>query len=215
MKKFLSTNIRLKVVALAFAIGLWFFVAGQSDTEVGLLVPLVFKGIPKDMIMMSSPPEDVEVRVGGPKFIINNLSPSDIKAEIDLGGVKEGLNTVRLAAKDVTTPTGVGVMRIRPTSIDVRMESLVSVTLPVKVRLEGRPAPGFRVAEVTASPRSVKASGTKKDLKSMNWVSTKPVDISGLEATAHFTAPLDIPDHELRSISAETVAVQVKIEPAR
>ena len=215
MKKFLSTNTRLKVLALAFAIGLWFFVAGQSDTEVGFLVPLVFKGIPKDMVMTSSPPEDVEVRVGGPKFIINNLSPSDIKAEIDLGGVKEGLNAVRLAPKDVTTPTGVGVLRIRPTSIDIRMDALVSVTLPVKVRLEGSPAPGFRVLDVSASPRSVNASGTKKDLKSMNWVSTRPVDISGLDATARFTAPLDIPAHELRSISAETVAVKVKIEPAR
>lgn len=215
MKKFLSTNIRLKLLAVAFAAALWFFVAGQSDTEVGFLVPLGFKGIPKEMVMTSSPPEDVEVRVGGPKFIINNLSPSQIIVEIDLSAAREGLNTVRLAPKDVSTPIGVGVLRVRPSSIDVRMEKLVSLSLPVKVKLAGKPAEGFRVAGVTASPKSVNASGTQKDIRTMGGVYTRPVDISGLDATANFTVPLEIPPHEFRSVSAETVTVKVKIEPER
>lgn len=215
VKKFLSTNLKLKILALAFATALWFFVAGQSDTEVGFLVPIVFKGMPKELVMTSSPPEDAEVRVGGPKFLINNLSPSQIMVEIDLAGAKEGLNTVRLAPKDVSTPTGVGVLRVRPTSIDIRMEKLVSVSLPVRVRLAGKPAAGFKVASVTALPASVNASGTKKDLQTMEWVYTRPVDVSGLTETAQFTAALEIPAREFRSVSAEKVTVKVKIEPER
>jgi len=215
VKQFLATNLRIKVLALAFAIALWFFVAGQSDNEVGVLVPIVFKDMPKSMVMTSSPPEDAEVRVGGPKFIVNNISPSQILVEIDLAGVTEGLNTIRLTPKDVTTPTGISVTRIRPSSIDIRMENLVSVTLPVKVRLTGKPADGFKVVEITASPKTVDASGTRKELKTMSRILTKPVDIDGLDATAYIKAPLDVPSHELRSISAEAVAVTVKIEPVR
>lgn len=215
VKKFILTNLKLKILALAFATALWFFVAGQSDTEVGFLVPIVFKGMPKELVMTSSPPEDAEVRVGGPKFLINNLSPSQIMVEIDLAGAKEGLNTVRLAPKDVSTPTGVGVLRIRPSSIDIRMEKLESVSLPVRVRISGKPAPGFRVASVTALPASVNASGTKKDLLTMEWVNTRPVDVSGLTSTAQFTAPLEIQAREFRSVSAEKVTVKVKIEPER
>ncbi|MBI5586831.1 MAG: YbbR-like domain-containing protein [Deltaproteobacteria bacterium] len=215
MKKLLLSNIRLKLLALAFATALWFFVAGQSDTEVGFLVPLAFKGIPKEMVMTSSPPEDAEVRVAGPKFIINNLSPSQIIAEIDLSSAKEGLNTFSLQPRDVSTPIGVEVLRVRPSSIDVRMENLINVNLPVRVTLIGKPAAGYRVADVTVSPKTVVASGTKKDIKTMGGVYTRPVDISGLDASANFTARLDVPLHEFRSVSTDAVNVRVKIERER
>lgn len=215
LKKLLLSNLRLKLLALAFAAALWFFVAGQSDTEVGFLVPLGFKGIPKEMVMTSTPPGDVEVRVVGPRLIINNLSPSEIITEIDLSGAKEGLNTYSLQSRNVSTPIGVEVLRVRPSSIDVRLENIVSLSLPVRVRVKGKPARGYRVADVTAAPRSVAASGLKRYLEEAGAVYTKPVDISGAASSASYAAELDIPQHEFRSVSADKVNVRVTIERER
>lgn len=209
MRAFLSSNTKLKVLALVFALALWFFVAGQSRTEVGFLVPLGFKGIPKDMVMTSMPPDELEVRVTGPKLFINNLSPTQITAEIDLSGAKEGLNTYRVQSKDIITPMGVDVQRLRPSSIEVKLEKVVRADLPVKAKLTGRPAAGFKVVDITVSPRTISVTGTEKDMKKMKEISTRPIDISGIDAPLSVKAQIDHAGLELRSLSAESVEVTI------
>ncbi|MEK7773677.1 MAG: CdaR family protein [Deltaproteobacteria bacterium] len=211
MRRILSQDLKLKVLALVFAVALWFFVAGQSSTEVGFLVPIGFKGIPKDMVMASAPPEEIEVRIMGPRFVINNVSPSQIKVEIDLSGVGEGLNNFRILSRDIVLPMGVNVVKTRPVSVDIRLERLITVNLPVKVRLTGRPPYGYKVIGVNVSPMKVTANGVKKEMKDLSGIYTNPVDVSGLVSSASFTVPLDIPVNEFRSISGDKVNVKVVI----
>lgn len=212
MKLFLATNMRLKLLAVAFAIALWFFVAGQSKTEVGFLVHLGFKGMPADMVMTGVPPDDIEVRVAGPRFFISNLSPAQITAELDLSGAKEGLNTYRLQPKDIITPMGVEVLRLRPGSVDVKLERLVKTELPVKVRLSGQPAEGYRVADVLVFPKTVTLTATQRELGEARAVYTRPVDISGMDSPASVNAQLDTGNLDFRSISAERVEVKLIVK---
>lgn len=212
MRDFLFSNMKLKALALIFASALWFFVAGQSNTEVGFFVPLGFKSAPKDMVMSLAPADEIEVRVMGPKFFINNLSPSQIIAEIDLSGAKEGLNTFRLQPKDVVTPMGINVLKIRPSSIDVKMERLVRLDLPVKPVIIGKPAEGYSVAEVAVSPRMVQASGVGKEAREAVMIATKPIDISGLSYSRSFQAQLDGHEYEFRNLAPERVDVRVNIK---
>lgn len=215
MKGIILSNLRLKLLSLAFAMALWFFVTGQSNTEVGFLVPVGFKQIPKTLVMTSAPPAEVEVRVMGPKLFINNLSPSQIVAEIDLSDSKEGLNSYRLLPKDVVTPMGIEVMRVRPSSLDIRMERLITVNIPVKVRLSGKPAAGFRIIDVTANPKVITASGVKKEIKELTGIYTKPIDVSGLNFSTTINSELDIPANEFRAISSDSAAVRIRIEKER
>jgi len=211
VRRILSQDLKLKVLALVFAVALWFFVAGQSSTEVGFLVPIGFKGIPKDMVMASAPPEEIEVRIMGPRFVINNVSPSQIQVELDMSGAREGLNNFRILSRDIVLPMGVYVVKTRPVSVDIRLVGLITVNLPVKVRLTGRPAAGYKVIDVNVSPRSVTANGVKKEMKDLSGIYTNPVDVSGLTSTAAFTVQLDIPVNEFRSISDDKVNVRVVV----
>ncbi len=217
MKKFISTNLRLKFLAVVFAAALWFFVAGQSNTEVGLLIPIGYKGAPKDLVISSTPPDEVEVRVMGPKLFINNLSPSQIIAEIDLSGAREGVNTLRFKPSDIITPMGLEVLRLRPSSVEVRMDRLESNSLKVRPRVTGRPAKGFKVADIIVFPKTVDVTRVKrKGILNLDSVSTVPFDISGLDHSTSDTVQLDIPSkYEFRSISAEKVEVKVIIRKER
>lgn len=215
MREIFTSNLRLKAMALAFAIALWFFVAGQSRTEVGFLVPIGFKGVPKDMVMTSMPPDELEVRVTGPRLFIANLSPAQIAAELDLSSAKEGLNTYRIQPRDIVTPMGIEVLRFRPNSIEVKLEKLIKVELPVRARVVGRPAPGYRVAEVVVLPKSVVATGTKKEIREIKVIFTKPVDISDMDSSTSLSAQLDVAGLEFRSFSAERVEVRVIIRKER
>lgn len=211
MKQFFLKNKRLKLLALVFSTALWYFVAGQSSTEVGFLVPLVFKGIPKDYVMASKPLSEVEVRVSGPKAFINNLSPSQIIAEVDLGASKEGLNNYKILPKNIVTPVAVDVVRIRPNSVDVRLEKVVAAKVPVNVKVEGDPAKGYRVSSISVFPRTVEIAGMKKEVDRIQGLRTRPVDISGLDESTSLLVQLDIPEVELRSISANRVTVKIAI----
>lgn len=215
MKGFFTSNLRLKLLALVFSFALWFFVAGQTRTEVGFLVPIGLKGLPKDLVMTSTPPDDIDVRVTGPKLFINNLSPSQITAELDLSGAREGLNSYKIQAKDIATPMGIDVQRYRPSSIEIRLERLIRVELPVKVRLEGKAAPGYRVADVIVFPRSVSASTARRDLKGLDAIYTKPVDISGMDSSGSFKAQIDTADYDLRNLSSDKVDVKVIVRKER
>lgn len=208
-------NKRLKLMALVFAAVLWFFVAGQSNTEVGFLVPLGLKGIPKDMVVTGVPPAEMEVRVSGAKPVIINLSSSQIIAELDLAGAKEGVNTFNILPEDIITPVGVDVLSIRPKSVEVRLEKLVKTALPVKARLQGAPAPGFRVSGVRVSPLTVDAAGIKKEMQEAGALYTKPVDIRGLQASKSFVVQIDTSPEAFRDLSVDKVSVTVFIEKER
>lgn len=215
MKELFASNLRLKLLALVFSMALWFFVAGQSRTEVGFIVPISYKGIPKDLVMAGIPPDEVEVRVTGPKLFINNLSPAQISAELDLSAAKEGVNTLRIQPTDIITPMGVDVQRLRPSSIDFRLERINRVELPVRPRLSGSPAPGYRVADVLVYPKTIVATGTRKEIRELKGLQTMPVDVSGLDSSASLTAQVDTSGLEFRSLSADKVEVKIVIRKER
>ena len=214
MRFFLTKNPGLKLSAFLFAVALWFFVAGQSSTEVGFMVPLGFHGVPEDRAVKSGSPGEVEVRVRGPKFVINNISPRQITAELDLSGAKEGINTYNILPDDIVVPTGVKATLVRPSSVEVRVEGVLKAALPVKVRLTGRPARGYKVARLKVAPGRVEAVGRRSEIESIDRIYTEPVDVTGLAGSKSFTARLDIDNNEFSSISTDRVNVRVVIVKA-
>lgn len=215
MKEFFLKNIGFKIMAVVFAAALWFFVGAQSSSEVGFLVPLVLKDIPENMEISGLPPGEIEVRVSGPRRTITSLSPSSVVAEIDLSGVKEGHNVFKISTQNIMTPMGVEVIKLRPGAVDIKMEALRRVSVPLKARLRGEPAAGFKVAAVNVFPRTLSVLGAERALKGHDVIFTKPVDISGLDSTKKFSVDIDVAAAEFRSISADKATVRVSIIRAK
>lgn len=212
MKEFIFHNFRLKLMALVFAFALWFFVAGQSSTEASYVVPLVFKGVPEDMVMTSAPPADIEVRVVGPNFVVKNLQAREIKAEVDLGGAKEGINSFRVMPADIAVPIGIKVMKVLPGTFDARMERIMEMDLPVRVRLEGIAAPGYKVTGFSVIPKIVTASVVAGKVKQTEALRTRPIDINGINASKVVLAQLDVTEREFRSVNVYNVKVKITVE---
>ena len=120
--KYIIRNFRLKILALVISTALWFFVTGEKASEVGMFVPLETRGVPDGMTVASKTPETIEVRFFGPKAFIAGLSPSEIKAEIDLKGASEGLNSYKLSVENISAPGGVEVVKINPKTVYVTIE---------------------------------------------------------------------------------------------
>jgi YbbR domain-containing protein len=211
MKKLILNNLRLKLVAIVFSVGLWFFVGGQRGAQVGFLMGLDLAEIPQDMVVVGEAPKQVEVRLSGPQGFINNLSPSQVSVEMDFTGAREGLNTYRIETHDVVVPRGIKVVSVSPRAFDIRLQRLMTVMLPVRVNFAGTPAMGYKVISLKSDPTEVEVFGTKKAVSRVKRVFTKLVDIEGIDSTKSLVVPVSFPEG-VRGGIPENVYVTVTVD---
>ena len=170
-----GSNLGLKALALIIAVGLW--VAGHRDTERAIEVPLEFRNIPADLMVLDNRVDYVVLRVMGPRTSVSTLDADNLKLSLDLDGAKSGLLSYPLAANDFNVPRGVTVSRITPPVVHLRLEPVAKRTLPISVRLSGKPMAGYRIAHTSVRPESVAVQGPAEEVRRMAAVETVPVDV--------------------------------------
>ena len=170
-----GSNLGLKALALIIAVGLW--VAGHRDTERAIEVPLEFRNIPADLMVMDNRVDYVVLRLMGPRTLVSTLDADNVKLSLDLDGAKSGSSSYPLAADEFNIPRGVTVARITPPVIHLRLEPVNKRTLPVSVRLSGKPSTGYRVAHTAALPASVSVQGPAEEVRRLAVIETVAVDV--------------------------------------
>ena len=66
-----GSNVGLKVLALVIAVGLW--VAGHRDIERAVEVPVEFRNIPSDLMVLDNRIDYVVLRLTGPRTLVSTL----------------------------------------------------------------------------------------------------------------------------------------------
>jgi YbbR domain-containing protein len=204
-------NLPLKLVSLALATLLWFAIAGEKTSEMGLSVPVELKNFPTDLELTGDAVNAVEVRLRASPSIIQSLGPQEVSAHVDLSGVGEGEHIVNLTADSIRLPFGVKVVRINPSTLTVNLERTVQKMVPVRARLLGRPAPGYEVAEVTTSPPEVRVTGPKSRIQEVEGAFTEPVSVEAAQSTVVENVNLGLEDPLLRIQGSPRVRVTARV----
>lgn len=208
----LADNWVLKLLSLAFALVLWFFVMGERKLEVGYTVPLELKNVPAGMMVANEVPSLVDVRLSGPRTLLMNLGPKDVSISVDLVDLKPGLTSFKRLEERLNIPSGVKVTRLSPSFIDVKLERIREKPVPVKVVVSGIPAEGFQLGNIQLKPEQVTVEGAESEIKDISEVTTDPVDVEG--AKEHFTlmVPLTYRGKYTWLNDSEAVEVRVNID---
>ena len=215
MRVLLFQNMPLKLVSLALASLLWFVIAGEKTSEMGLSVPVELKNFPKDLELTGDPVNSVEVRLRASPSIIQSLGPQEVSAHVDLKGVQEGEHIVNLTADSIRIPFGVKVVRINPSALTLNLERTVQKVVPVRPRLIGRPAPGYEVAEVTSNPAEVRVVGPKSRVQEVEGAFTEPVSVEAADGTVVEQVNIGVEDPLLRIQGSARVRVTARIAAAQ
>jgi YbbR domain-containing protein len=170
-----GSNFGLKAVALTIAVGLW--LAGHRDTERAVEVPVEFRNIPSDLMVMDNRVDYVVLRLMGPRTLVSTLDADRMKLMLDLQGAKSGSLSYPLSTDYFNIPRGVSIARITPPVIHLRLEPVVRRTLPVNVRISGKPGSGYRIAETVVKPETVSVQGPAEEVRRLAAIETVPVDI--------------------------------------
>lgn len=204
-------NLALKAASLGLATLLWFVIAGEKTSEMGVLASVELQNFPKDLELTGDTVTAVEVRVRAAPGLIHGLGPGEISAEVDLAGAAEGERIVHLTEDSIRKPFGVKVVKITPSLLTLTFERTLQKVVPVRPRLLGRPAQGYEVAEVSSDPVEVRIAGPKSRVQEVESAYTEPVSVEGARITVVDEVSVGLEDPLLRLQGSPRVRVTARV----
>ncbi|KJU81769.1 YbbR-like protein [Candidatus Magnetobacterium bavaricum] len=211
MKKLLTVNIELKAITLILALLLWFFVTLKGQSEIILELPLEYKNIPKGFELVKSSTNFVNISVKGQERLIKNIGPKDVSVYVDLTNARDGETIVNLNKENVRVPSSVTVNKLTPAHIIIQLEETIMKVVQVRPVIKGQPQKGFEVTDTIVSPEEITIEGYKRDLKSVGFLETQPINIRNANATVERYVSLVRKDKEIEHFK-DRVKVKVIIE---
>jgi YbbR domain-containing protein len=203
-----SSNVGLAVLSFIIALGLW--IAGHRDTERAIEVPVEFRNIPSDLMVLDNRVDYVVLRLSGPRTLVSTLDADDLKLLVDLYGSKAGSLSFPLGPSAFNIPRGVTVARITPPIIHLRLDPVIKRELPVSIRLSGKPLTGYKIEEMAVQPESVSVRGPADEIRRMGLVETLPIDVERSRSSIKRTVRLST-DGKPISFMPEQVSVAITI----
>ncbi len=210
-------HLRLKITALLFGIGIWFYAISLQDFKLTLEVPLIFARLPETLAIASKPPETISVQVTGHLVDLIRMR-SDKKRKtaviIDARQVEQGWSHFTLSAENFSAPDFPEIHYIegdRIRSVDVEFDTKIHRKIPVQLNTVFEPAPGFTfVGLPKTEPEAVEIFGARTTVSKIQNIRTKKGVYANLTENADFELALDF-DSLPNYIFTKDTTVRVKI----
>ncbi len=203
-------NLGLKLMALAASVMLWWFVAAESNIQVGYVVPLEIRNLPAEFAITNKVERQVEVRLSGPASLLGSIRQKDLYAAIDVAGAKPGRELYRLSEQSFHIPIGVHVQRIYPATVEVWMERLERKLLPVVARVGGSARIRKRILETRVEPAELEVEALPGDFARFRSLTTEEVVPDVFRGAYSATARVELPVEHAKIVGTSTVRVTVR-----
>lgn len=210
-----ATRWWMRVLALAIALVLWFFLSWDQRERVSERV--VEASVTYDTMnemMVLDPVRQIDVRVKGGSQRVRTLNPFLVNVLVELPQGEPGPVDVALAPDDVYVPEGVEVVSLDPSTLNLTLDRVITKIVPVLVELVDEPAAGATVGEPVVQPPAVGVRGPRSRLEDVHRVQTRPVSLNGHAQTFEDVVSV-IPPDPLASLDPGLVRVRVPMEPPR
>ncbi|HEX3629193.1 MAG TPA: CdaR family protein [Candidatus Dormibacteraeota bacterium] len=172
-------NLRLKLIAIFFAVALWSVVAYTSNPTQSqrLKLPVSNPTLPAGLVLVGDAPQ-VTVNVIGTADNLKTFVPTDLRVSGNFSNVRVGNNHVPIRV-DNTDPA---VQVDAPTTIGVTVDQLASANLNVSVQRLHSLTPGYHelANATTVTPSAVRVDGPKGKLTGLEAV--VQVDLNTINA---------------------------------
>ena len=207
-------NIGLKIMAVLLATALWFTVAGESEVERSMRVPLEFRNKPMNLEIVGDAPTTVDIRVSGSSALLGRLEAGEVIAVLDVASTRAGSRIFPMRPDDVRVPYGVEVLQVIPATIPLELEQSMKRSVPIVPAVDGDPAPGFVTGRVTVEPATVDVVGPESHVKNLASATTEPIAVGGAREDVSDEVTVGVSDGAVRLLGTERARVRVQILPA-
>jgi YbbR domain-containing protein len=161
--RWFASNIRTFILAIALGVAVWVSAVSAADPdEVRAYprpIPIVPVGQDPSLILTSELPSTMGLTLRAPRSVWAALETQEnaVRAILDLSGLSSGEHTLDIQVQVALQP--VQIILTNPSTVTVRLESLLTKTLPITPSLTGQPAAGYQAGSATLDSQEVSISG--------------------------------------------------------
>jgi hypothetical protein len=190
--QFIFGNMRIKVMAVALALAVWFYVYRESTQESPqpITVPVVVN-TPSDVVLMHCEDasgrevDHVEIILQGPASVLTELKTSDIVCKVSVPPLSPGsvnMETVQRMIEQANfgLPPAVKVKSCTPDVLTMRFDRLVEKLVRVNSDncITDQPRSGRRISSVITRPTEVRLKGPQTVLKDIEEISLVKMSVA-------------------------------------
>lgn len=180
---------------LAFVLAVMVFMVTRDEITRSFTIPLRVLDDP-NRVLLTTPPETVELRVRGPWANVNRLSDAQLgSATLDLREASPG--PMVLDPASVVMPEGVVLDTLEYNAVDLRFEAVVDRALQIVPNLVGELDPDSKLASMRVEPNSWTVRAPASALEGLTQLSTAPIDVSGISNTLTVDVALEPPSSKI------------------
>lgn len=205
----------LKLFSFFFALILWYFVVGEDKVDMTVSIPVEIVNLPQNLIISNQFKNQLEITVNGPRGLIRRITDRHISRSVDLSEATPGTIVVKNTPDTIPLPSGVRLLRIKPTDIILQMDRLIEKNIPINAITTGKPEKGFELLAVKLEPPLLSVTGPQRILEKEKRFSTLPIEIEGLKSTTQLTTSLDLSQEIIDFLGEQVVTAQIVIEEKR
>ncbi len=211
LRKNMKDNGRLTLMSLGVAF-LFFVVSRQPDQDIMLVgVPLEFTNIAAGLEISSHVPSSVNVRLRGPRDLVQGITANELEVKADLGNKAAGERVIQLKATDILRPEKIEVRRIEPPTIELKLEPTRRKTVPIETQFVGVVAEGFERSQTQLEPATVEIEGPDSRVAQVTKILTESISLDGKRASFQLQVDLEPGKSGVRIVQATTIKVAVEI----
>jgi YbbR domain-containing protein len=198
---------------LAFMLALMVFIVTREEITRSFTIPLRVLDDP-NRVLLTTPPEMVELRVRGPWANVNRLSGAQLgSATLDLREARPG--PMVLDPASIVMPEGVVLDTLEYDAVDLRFEAVVDRALRIVPNLLGEFDPDHTLGAMRVEPNSWTVRAPASELEGLSQLSTAPIDVDGLADTYTTRVALEPPSSRIAFLgvaAGERPSVRITIE---
>lgn len=185
MKKFLTENLGLKILAIVLAVIVWVIAVNFSNPEITATKQVevevrnadIFENAGKTFELLSSTTVNVDYKVRTRDAY--KIKASDFKAYIDMNDLYEVTGSVPIVVEIVGNENLILEAVAKPSVMRVSVEDVVKLNKEVVYELDGEPQDGYTVGSVELNPDSITVSGPSTVVNQIKDIKVV-IDVNGI-----------------------------------
>ena len=217
----LGRNLRALLWAFLLAVAVWIAAVTAADPDELRTYPTPVRveiiGQDPGLVIKGGMPTEVQLSIRAPQSVWNQLTaqPTSVRAVLDLSGLKAGEHSLGIQVQVDARP--IRIVTVRPTSVLLTLEPLVSRTLPLQSTISGQPAVGYQAGDMTLVPTEVVLAGPQSIVQQVAKVRVV-IDIAGIREGIDQSIPvqaLDAANAPVSDLSIQPASVHVTLPISR
>jgi diadenylate cyclase len=209
---FLKGHFLEKIIAVILASGLWLAFGHRTETiRRDFVIPIEYRNLAQDRIISETKPRELTITLTGSERAFSLLDPKELKLSMDMSKIKDGEEKYYLDKDMVRKPSGLSLVNIEPKEIPLRVYKMISASIPIQIKTNGRAPSGVTIKEIKVEPQSVSVMIPDMIDRGKTSITTEPVELKSITETTTLVPKLIIPS-EIRFSGDKPPQVKITIE---